>query len=83
MDDEHCVDCCCARSWNALGITSFTGKSIPEHIIELKTELAEADKKVAKLEGWLKLLYYHHCDDIETDKTLQEISGYIKAMPKD
>ena len=36
--------------------------------------------KIAKLEGWLKLLYYHHCDDIETDKTLQEISDYIKAM---
>ena len=37
-------------------------------------------KKVEKLEGWLKLLYYHHCDDIETDKTLQAISDYIKAM---
>ena len=36
--------------------------------------------KIEKLEGWLKLLYYHHCDDIETDKTLQEISDYIKAM---
>ena len=37
-------------------------------------------EKVEKLEGWLKLLYYHHCDDIETDKTLQEISDYIKKM---
>ena len=36
--------------------------------------------KIEKLEGWLKLLYYHHCDDRETDKTLQEISDYIKAM---
>jgi len=39
--------------------------------------------KIEKLEGWLKLLYYHHCDDIETDKTLQEISDYIKEIPKD
>jgi len=48
-----------------------------------KLTIFEAQKhreKVAKLEGWLKLLYYHHCDDIETDKTLQEISDYIKNM---
>jgi hypothetical protein len=28
----HCSDCCCARSWKALGISEYTGKSIPEHI---------------------------------------------------
>lgn len=33
---EHCKDCCCARSWEALGITKYTGKSIPEHIEELR-----------------------------------------------
>ena len=27
---EHCKDCCCARSWRALGIDSYTGESIPE-----------------------------------------------------
>lgn len=37
---EHCKDCCCARSWKALGITEFTGKSIPEHIEELQAENA-------------------------------------------
>ena len=50
---------------------------------DFKILLTEERKKVAKLEGWLKLLYYHHCDDIETDKTLQEISDYIKEIPKD
>lgn len=35
---EHCKDCCCARSWKALGITSYTGKSIPEHIAALRTQ---------------------------------------------
>lgn len=34
---EHCKDCCCARSWKALGISRYTGKSIPEHITELKS----------------------------------------------
>ena len=46
----------------------------------LQSKYVAEREKVAKLEGWLKLLYYHHCDDIETDKTLLEISDYIKAM---
>ena len=41
---------------------------------------ADLRDKVVKLEGWLMLLYYHHCDDRETDKTLQELFEYIKAM---
>lgn len=36
--EKHCKDCCCARSWKALGITKYTGKSIPEHILELQAE---------------------------------------------
>lgn len=35
---NHCLDCCCARSWAALGITKMTGKSIPEHIEEIKKD---------------------------------------------
>jgi len=38
---KHCQDCCCARAWKALGIDSYTGKSIPEHIEELKAESAK------------------------------------------
>ena len=45
----------------------------------LQSKYVAEREKVEKLEGWLKLLYYHHCDDIETDKTLQEISDYIKG----
>jgi len=33
---HHCKDCCCARSWEALGISEYTGKSIPEHIAALR-----------------------------------------------
>lgn len=42
MSNEHCIDCCCARSWKALGISEYTGKSIPEHICEMKGELVKA-----------------------------------------
>jgi hypothetical protein len=31
-ETNHCRDCCCARSWKALGITAYTGRAIPEHI---------------------------------------------------
>lgn len=44
---NHCKDCCCAKSWEALGIKEYTGKSIPEHISELKM-------KVFELEGGFK-----------------------------
>ena len=47
-DAEHCGDCCCARSWEALGITEFTGKSIPEHILDLKADLALNASMLAK-----------------------------------
>ncbi len=38
-DENHCKDCCCARAWKALGITEYTGLSIPEHIQMLRTQL--------------------------------------------
>jgi len=34
----HCVDCCCARSWKALGVSEYDGMSIPEHIERLRAE---------------------------------------------
>jgi hypothetical protein len=36
--EGHCVDCCCARAWKALGITQYTGKSVAEHITELRAK---------------------------------------------
>jgi hypothetical protein len=50
--NRHCEDCCCAQSWEALGIKEYTGMSIPEHISELKRELFELkggyDKQVVE-----------------------------------
>ena len=54
------------------------GKYILVSTLQSKYDAEQA--KVKKLEGWLKLLYYHHCDDRETDKALQEIFDHIKAM---
>ena len=51
-----------------------------DDIEKIRKDLEAKTEQIEKLEGWLKLLYYHHCDDTETDKTLQEISDYIKAM---
>lgn len=50
MIENHCKDCCCAQSWQALEITEYTGKSIPEHIEALvarNSQLAEALRKLA------------------------------------
>jgi len=37
-NNNHCRDCCCAKSWEALGVHEYSGKSIPEHIAELKKD---------------------------------------------
>ena len=42
----HCADCCCARSWKALGISEYTGKSIPEEITHLQ-ELVIKNRDIA------------------------------------
>jgi transcriptional regulator with XRE-family HTH domain len=43
--ESHCADCCCAHSWEALGITEYTGKSIPGHITALRSRLADVVKE--------------------------------------
>jgi len=59
MTEEHCRDCCCARSWNALGITKYTGQSIPEHIQALR-------ERHDRLLGALKMCdeYYGEDSDV-------------------
>jgi len=39
LKNGHCKDCCCARSWEALGIHELTNMSIPEHIAALRLEV--------------------------------------------
>ena len=51
----HCSDCCCARSWKALGVDKYDGKSIPEHIEQLHAEnklLKDFAQKVIQQECW-------------------------------
>ncbi len=44
--EKHCRDCCCARSWEALGVTESTGMSIPEHIQQLREQIKELEAKL-------------------------------------
>ena len=44
IGDNHCVDCCCARSWTALGVSEYDGKSIPEHITILRERIAALER---------------------------------------
>jgi len=75
---NHCVDCCCARSWSALGVTEYDGKSIPEHITRLRDSEALARGKIA--EQMIRIAGYQASRDwaidtlakalgIEADKT--------------
>ena len=81
--DISTPQCACGNNLSIdrqeLGITNCPACDKVD-VIDVEDALKAEQAKVKKLEGWLKLLYYHHCDDIETDKTLQEISDYIKAM---
>lgn len=42
-EEHHCHDCCCARSWEALGVTSYTGVSIVESIEALRARLEKSE----------------------------------------
>lgn len=53
----HCKDCCCARSWEALEVTTPTGMSIVEHIEQLKHERDAAVQDAARLRDALAALY--------------------------
>ena len=65
---EHCKDCCCAQSWAALGITKYTGKSIPEHILELKMSAQQKDD----------------LDDADADAAEAQYAEHLeKQCPKD
>ena len=54
--DSHCVDCCCARSWDALGVSEYDGKSIPEHITELRAEVAALKEIIVDARDWVSVL---------------------------
>jgi len=45
---NHCEDCCCAKSWEALGIAQYTNRSIPEEIFRLKEKLLLIESAVRK-----------------------------------
>jgi hypothetical protein len=56
----HCRDCCCAKAWEALEITDYTGLSIPEEIKRLMTALRKVKENVEN-EGWCPICDEHTC----------------------
>lgn len=77
MDDKHCVDCCCAKSWKALGISEYTGKHIAEHIEELKRKADLAQSLADALEIARDLLAQ---ELYENGKTITEIDAALRAF---
>ena len=51
-EEEHCKDCCCARSWKALGVTAYDGKSIPDHITALTAKLERCEAALETIAGF-------------------------------
>lgn len=46
-DADHCKDCCCARSWKALGDPEYDGRGIEEHITTAITAAEERGRQAA------------------------------------
>lgn len=57
---NHCGDCCCAKAWEALEISDYTGLSIPEEIKRLMTALRKVKENVEN-EGWCPICDEHTC----------------------
>lgn len=46
---NHCKDCCCTHLWKALDIDHYTGKSLVEHVGELRAKLTATEARVREL----------------------------------
>ncbi len=87
---EHCKDCCCARSWEALGNPSYSGTSIPQHIEQLQRELAEARGREHKmvrgfetlLDEWESESFRQMCPKCKL-LACEHLSGIRQAARKD
>ena len=79
-NNNHCRDCCCAKSWEALGVHEYSGKSIPEHIAELKIE---RDNLLARLEITRADRNEQRRLVIEHDQTKSELFDRITTVSSD
>jgi hypothetical protein len=94
-ETEHCKDCCCARCWKALGITEYTGKSIPEHIDALRAEVEHwrkganehvsrmlYDAHTAELRAEVAALHNSHALHIDLSTELAQENVALRARVK-
>jgi len=82
MEDlNHCKDCCCAKSWEALGIKEYTGKSIPEEILRTKDELCRFQRLWNSAEQ--KALGFAKTCDKQAEELAKVTSLYHEAITGD
>ena len=79
--DSHCVDCCCARSWDALGVSEYDGKSIPEHITALRAERYALREVVAAADAMRdRYLACSHSIDCDTPWSVTQYDAARAAL---
>jgi len=80
---NHCVDCCCARSWSALGVTEYDGKSIPEHITRLRDSEALVRGKIVEqmIESDVRVLERAERAEAEVARLTKQASAVVVIMP--
>ena len=86
METKHCDDCCCAQSWKALGIDKYTGKSIPEHIEQLREKIfrlaVERDDLKVELDETAQACANLAYECVDKDKALRAIKSALDAFGK-
>ena len=79
LEDHHCEDCCCARSWEALGITEYTGRSIPEEITRTREQIKRLEDALVEERGKL----FHQFGDAELDKPTESDCWFAREQLRD
>ena len=76
LEDHHCEDCCCARSWEALGITEYTGRSIPEEITRTREQIKRLEDALVEERGKL----FHQFGEVELDKPTESDCKFAREQ---
>ena len=79
-DEKHCPDCCCGASWKALGISENTGKSIPDHINQLRAENVELKQDKERLD-WLEKVSTNSMEYFQGCSKPQWRYGFNDSLP--
>jgi hypothetical protein len=85
LEEQHCRDCCCAQSWRALGVTEYDGRSIVEHIADLRHGLAKLQQPDPDADEALNRIVQSAAERIEHGLSYEgasSIEGIVRAAIK-